>query len=752
MTNVINVTPSSPINGIHEILTDSKRVDPYGGFPLAAPDGSHSIIKLGNNGSGQQAERVTYDFVVPTGQNNFVLTYQYAVVLEDPQHTASEQPRFTAKVLDLNSNTYITCASFDYVATSSLPGFKSANGVVYKSWTPVTINLTGYQGKKLRLEFTTADCTQGGHFGYAYIDVNENCSNLITGNVFCGNANKVTLNGPFGYDKYNWYNSDKSKLLGTGSSFTFATPPADGTIINLDIIPFAGYGCPTSTSTVMQYQPFNFVVNAPAPVCFPLTVDLTDSKLVKIDDPTATITYWTDAAGTQALSNPKAVSVSGTYYVKASNKTGCVSTQPMNVVVNALPDIKITDPPQICPVVAIDLTQPTVTAGSTANLIYTYWTDAACTKALAKPAAVTVTGTYYIKGTTSSGCFTIKPVHVSFYTLPVLKITDPAAVCYPSTVDITTAAITTGSDANLVLTYWLDAQTTKVLNTPNAVPASGTYYIKATNANGCETVLPVHVVVNPLPNLVVTNPADVCLPATVNLSASAVTAGSSNVAQLTYWRDEKATVPLSNFKSVADSGLYYIKATTSLGCETVKPVLVTIHKLPVLIVTPPAKLYQPSTINITLPALTTGSSPNLKFTYWTSTSFTTKVDHPEAVAKTGTYYIMAENTYGCTSVAPVDLVLAPIPNILVPKAFTPTQLTNSKLYPFLVGIQQFKYFRVYNKWGNIVFETKDASADKGWDGVYKGAIQFMDTFTWEAEGYDYVGNLVHRSGNSILLK
>ena len=92
-------------------------------------------------------------------------------------------------------------------------------------------------------------------------------------------------------------------------------------------------------------------------------------------------------------------------------------------------------------------------------------------------------------------------------------------------------------------------------------------------------------------------------------------------------------------------------------------------------------------------------------------------------------------------------------NIYVPEGFSPNgDGRNDKLYPILVGIARLNYFRVYNRWGNLLFETTSSSPAQGWDGTFKGNLQPVETYTWIAEGVDIDGLTIKRGGNTLLLR
>ncbi|HLX67500.1 MAG TPA: Ig-like domain-containing protein, partial [Puia sp.] len=90
-------------------------------------------------------------------------------------------------------------------------------------------------------------------------------------------------------------------------------------------------------------------------------------------------------------------------------------------------------------------------------------------------------------------------------------------------------------------------------------------------------------------------------------------------------------------------------------------------------------------------------------------------------------------------------------NIYVPRAFSPNNDgTNDLLKPILVGIADFHYFTVYNRWGNIVYTTTDPN--QGWDGTFKGVPQPVETYLWIAEGIDVNGRKIVAKGMTSLVR
>lgn len=288
--------------------------------------------------------------------------------------------------------------------------------------------------------------------------------------------------------------------------------------------------------------------------------DLTWSPVTNLyTDATATTPYVADTNASTIYFKSSTAASAVTYTVTSESDASCVTTATVDVTVNALPSLVITDPVAVCSPATVDLTAAAVTAGSDTGLTLTYWTDAAATTAVATPSSVGA-GTYYVKAVNANTCAVIAPVVVTVNALPSLVVTNPAAVCAPSTVDITAAAVTAGSGAGLTFTYWADPNATVTFPSPDAISGSGTFYIKATNANDCSVVSPVAVVVN---SVIAPTGDD-----TQSFNDAATVADLDATGDGIQWYDaETGGELLDSSEALTDGGVYYASQTVG-GCES----------------------------------------------------------------------------------------------------------------------------------------------------------------------------------------
>jgi gliding motility-associated-like protein len=433
-SGIINVIPIAPVNNRQTMIDAnySPQLDPYGGFPTLCPYGGTHSIRLGNEQVGARAERVSYTFIVPATANVYDITFYYAVVLQNPNHEAYQQPRFTVNTFDITDSgadtvvssttgeggpIQISCASFDFIASANLPGFKLSkevpndDAVFYKDWAPATIHLEGYAGKTMRIEFTTNDCTLGRHFGYAYVDINENCTSPITGSTYCTGQKSVTLLAPGGYGNYEWYTGDLSKQLNNSQALTISPPPPDQTKYAVVLYPFYGLGCQDTIYTAVTSinSGFTFAVQDTVYGCAGSTVDLTAPAVTAGSSSNLTYTYYADSLGTQYLYMPQSITVNGKYYIQAQNPEGCMNILPVQVMIGN-PVLKVTNPAKVVYPVTVDLS---LTFTHYQGVTYAYFTNAALTIPLSNYQYADMGGTYFIKATDNrTGCITSAPVTV----------------------------------------------------------------------------------------------------------------------------------------------------------------------------------------------------------------------------------------------------------------------------------------------------------------------------------------------------
>jgi gliding motility-associated-like protein len=118
---------------------------------------------------------------------------------------------------------------------------------------------------------------------------------------------------------------------------------------------------------------------------------------------------------------------------------------------------------------------------------------------------------------------------------------------------------------------------------------------------------------------------------------------------------------------------------------------------------------------------------------------------------TTNYCVTVTDSTTCTKTACVE-VQVEYGELFVPNAFSPNEDgQNDILYVrFLTGSFDQLTFRVYDRWGEKVFETSDASI--GWDGYLRGEKANVAVYVYTVDATRIDGVQVQKQGNVSLIR
>jgi gliding motility-associated-like protein len=116
-----------------------------------------------------------------------------------------------------------------------------------------------------------------------------------------------------------------------------------------------------------------------------------------------------------------------------------------------------------------------------------------------------------------------------------------------------------------------------------------------------------------------------------------------------------------------------------------------------------------------------------------------------------TYQVTAIDTFGCYGTATAKVTIAhALPDIFVPNAFTPGMNSNNLFRPVCIGVSSLEYFRVFNRWGQLLYSTSQIG--QGWDGRMQGKLQESNAYLWIVKGTDYTGKVISKKGTVVLIR
>lgn len=115
------------------------------------------------------------------------------------------------------------------------------------------------------------------------------------------------------------------------------------------------------------------------------------------------------------------------------------------------------------------------------------------------------------------------------------------------------------------------------------------------------------------------------------------------------------------------------------------------------------------------------------------------------------YRVFVRTNYGCTGYDTIRVRVVNNAFFVLPTAFTPNGDGKNDIFrPIAAGYKTLKYFRVFNRWGEVVFMGN--SIDDGWDGTHKGKKADMGTYFWEIQYVDRFGEEGLEKGDVTLVR
>lgn len=431
----------------------------------------------------------------------------------------------------------------------------------------------------------------------------------------------------------------------------------------------------------------------------------------------------------------------GTYTIKATDGSGCLDSLVVNID-QAYPDLLITSTPTVngsCTGSADALITVMATGGK-APLLYSI--DGLNFQS--GNSFNVAPGVYTVTVKDDNGC-TIQKTNISvqFDNTMALTVGPGPTICEGKST--TLSAVTTGT--SVVWSPATGLSSTTILN-PVANPTITTkYYIKST-LGICDKTDSVTVFVNPAPIADAGKDSTICFGGSLQLHGSGGI--SYTWSPSTYLDNPNISDPVSVKPATI---LYHLSVIDANGCNSLADDDVTIT------VSVPAKLFagRDTAVAINQPLQLHATDINgigfIKYHWIPERDLNDPYNqNPVATLSDATtmFIVTATTANSCEGVDTIIVKTFKGPEIYVASAFTPNDDgQNDILKAFPVGMSQFRYFRIYNRYGEMVFSTSNENI--GWDGKYKGAPQGMGTYVWIASAIDFHGNVINRKGTTIII-
>jgi gliding motility-associated-like protein len=541
--------------------------------------------------------------------------------------------------------------------------------------------------------------------------------------------------------------------FGDTSSTNISTDPtpthtyADSGTYNVKLVINRGEECTDSTVTkALVYPGFfpDFKVTGSCVLNPYQFTDLTTSKYGIVNswhwdfgDPS--VTSDTSTIQNPAYKYPSKDSV--LIQLIVTNSKGCIDTVAKAINISDRPTITL--PFHDTLICNIDTLQLHSTAG-TASAIYSWSPSYNISNVnTSNPFVSPKTTTTYAVTVNDKGCTNTDSVRVTVISKVELFAGNDTAICQTDTIQLLPVT-------NALYFTWTPSTSlsdAKAKN-PFTAPLSNTQYKVVGSVGKCNASDVINIVVSPYPLVNAGTDASICFGQTTTLNAST---NAPNFA----WSPISSLMNANTLTPIAGPGAttsYILTAVNNAGC--LKPVYDTIT---VNVIPPVPAFAGHDTLVVANQPLQLNATGGTLYS-WTPA---TGMDNPnianpvvtlDAHYDSVTYKVKVSTPEGCYAYDDIKVIVFKTqPDIFVPTGFTPNHdALNDILKPTLVGIKQFNYLKIFDRWGVMVFSTTQQG--QGWDGTYAGIQQSSGTYVFMAQGIDYTGKLITKKGTVVLIR
>ncbi len=455
----------------------------------------------------------------------------------------------------------------------------------------------------------------------------------------------------------------------------------------------------------------------------------------------ATNYSWTPATGLSCTNcaQPYAKPVNPTTYIVTGSTNGCSDTA--SVTINVLQHPVVTGGPNIDICVGnSDTLKPT------GGVSYT-WTPSSglsCTGCKNPITSTTTTTTYIVTGIDANGCKDTGKVLVTVHNPPSINAGDDKTVCDGQS----TQLIATGAQ-----TYtWSPASTLSCTNCadPIAKPSiNTTYMVIGTDQWGCSDSDKINIELLYKDTFTVSLGDTICEGESAQLSA---TGGDQYIWLPAEYLDNNTS------SSPTASPLFttnYQVVIKQKNCFTdTANVLVKVNTKPIIDLGADRNISGSESV-----MLDVTNFDHVQYE-WTPAIDLSCTDCGKVTANptlTRTYKVRVTNTAGCVSEDEVTIhVTCGGDQLFLANTFTPNgDGLNDRFYPQGRGVSSVKMMRIYNRWGEVVFERQDIPLNDptyGWDGTYNNLPLKPDVFIYVISATCDTGEPIQIKGDISIVR